>query len=57
MIYVDLPFQPMLILGSVQACNDLLEKRSNIYSDRVPIVMDDLYEHMVAGQNSSLFLS
>ncbi|KAF5346843.1 hypothetical protein D9756_010614 [Leucocoprinus leucothites] len=33
-IYVDAAGQPIIVLSSLKACNDLLSKRSNIYSDR-----------------------
>ena len=41
-VYLDLPFQPTLILGSAKASLDLMEKRSHLYSDRVPCRMDEL---------------
>ncbi|KAH8103571.1 cytochrome P450 [Cristinia sonorae] len=34
-IFLDIPTRPTIILGSAKACFDLLDKRSNIYSDRV----------------------
>ena len=40
--YLDIPTQPVLVLNSAQAVFDLLEKRSEIYSDRPLIVMDEL---------------
>ncbi|THH30749.1 hypothetical protein EUX98_g3443 [Antrodiella citrinella] len=33
-IFIQLPTLPMVILGSVKAATDLLEKRSQLYSDR-----------------------
>ena len=33
-MYVQLFSWPAVVLGSVQAAQDLFEKRSNIYSDR-----------------------
>ncbi|TCD66224.1 hypothetical protein EIP91_001627 [Steccherinum ochraceum] len=41
-IYVDLPIRPIVILGSVKAAVDLLEKRSNIYSSRARSLMIEL---------------
>ncbi|KAI0078417.1 cytochrome P450 [Panus rudis PR-1116 ss-1] len=34
LVYLDLPLRPTVILGSAKAAFDLLEKRSDIYSDR-----------------------
>lgn len=45
-ILVRLPIQPTIILCSAQAVFDLLDKRSNIYSDRPRSVMDQLYEDL-----------
>lgn len=39
---MDLPQQPTVVLGSVQAALDLMEKRSHIYSDKPVFVMDEL---------------
>ena len=33
-VYVDLPGQPTIVLNSIKAGFDLLDKRSDIYSDR-----------------------
>jgi hypothetical protein len=33
-IYIDAAGTPIIILNSLEACNDLLEKRSTIYSSR-----------------------
>ncbi|TCD64487.1 hypothetical protein EIP91_004048 [Steccherinum ochraceum] len=41
-VFVHLPMQPTLILGSATAAFDLLDKRSNIYSDRIVSHMLDL---------------
>ncbi|KAK7692344.1 hypothetical protein QCA50_003969 [Cerrena zonata] len=41
-IYMTIPRQQTIILGSFQAVSDLLEKRSDIYSDRTHTVMNDL---------------
>ncbi|GJE84149.1 cytochrome P450 [Phanerochaete sordida] len=38
-IYLNLAGTPMVVLNSAQAVNDLLEKRSSIYSDRPVTVM------------------
>ncbi|KAI0078413.1 CyP450 monooxygenase [Panus rudis PR-1116 ss-1] len=42
LVYLDLPMRPTIILGSAKAAYDLLEKRSDIYSDRHVSVMIDL---------------
>ena len=42
-VLVRLPIQPTIVLCTVQAVFDLLDKRSNIYSDRPRSVMDQLY--------------
>ncbi|KAH8105130.1 cytochrome P450 [Cristinia sonorae] len=34
LVFVDLPFKPIVLIGSVEVAKDLLETRSNIYSDR-----------------------
>lgn len=41
-IYIQIPKQSIIILGSARAATDLLEKRSDIYSDRPKIVMHEL---------------
>ena len=41
-IYLDLPNQPTVVLNSASAATDLLEKRSDIYSDRPISVMQRL---------------
>ncbi|KAK7692396.1 hypothetical protein QCA50_004021 [Cerrena zonata] len=41
-IYLQIPKQSIIILGSARAATDLLEKRSDIYSDRPKIVMHEL---------------
>lgn len=41
-VYVHLPLQPTIVLGSVQAAMDLLDKRSALYSSRQTLVMDGL---------------
>lgn len=41
-VYIDIPTQPIIVLGSADAAFELLEKRSDIYSDRPRLVMDDL---------------
>lgn len=38
-VFIDLPGRPTLILGSVKAATDLLDKRSHLYSDRIPTIM------------------
>ncbi|CAE6542019.1 O-methylsterigmatocystin oxidoreductase [Rhizoctonia solani] len=41
-IYLSIMGQPLVVLNSAQAASDLLDKRSNIYSDRInaPMVTD-----------------
>lgn len=39
---MKIPKQTTVILGSFQAVSDLLEKRSDIYSDRNHTVMNEL---------------
>lgn len=39
MVYLNVFGRPMLILNSLKACTDLLEKRSAIYSDRPRMIM------------------
>lgn len=41
-LLVKLPLRATLILCSAKAAFDLLDKRSNIYSDRPRSVMDEL---------------
>lgn len=41
-MYLEVFGQPIIILGSHEAAVDLLEKRSAIYSDRIPFVMTRL---------------
>ncbi|KXN83066.1 O-methylsterigmatocystin oxidoreductase [Leucoagaricus sp. SymC.cos] len=38
-IYLDVAGMPFIVLNSLKACNDLLEKRSNIYSNRFHMTM------------------
>ena len=42
-MHLDLLGQSMIVLGSMQSASDLMEKRSNNYSDRPSSVMVDLY--------------
>ena len=42
-ICLQLPTRTIMILGSVDAATELLEKRSHLYSDRVRFVMVELY--------------
>lgn len=42
MFYLDIPKQPTIVLDSAEAAIELLEKRSDIYSDRTQYVMDEL---------------
>lgn len=41
-LYIDVPLQPMIVLDSANAAFELLDKRSDIYSDRPMLVMDEL---------------
>ncbi|TCD67847.1 hypothetical protein EIP91_011909 [Steccherinum ochraceum] len=41
-VHLDLPVKPIVMLGSLKAANDLLDKRSQIYSDRPQSVMLEL---------------
>ncbi|KAJ7058076.1 cytochrome P450 [Mycena amicta] len=42
-MYLKIPRQSLLILDSIQAATDLLDKRSAIYSDRPPFPLYDLF--------------
>ena len=42
-MHLDLLGQSMIVLGSMESASDLMEKRSNNYSDRPSSVMVDLY--------------
>ncbi|TCD66265.1 hypothetical protein EIP91_001594 [Steccherinum ochraceum] len=42
MIYISLPLQPTIIVGSYKIARELFDRRSGIYSDRIPLVMDEL---------------
>lgn len=42
LVFLHLPFQPTLVVGSVKIAFDLMEKRSHLYSDRMPCRMDEL---------------
>ncbi|KAJ3555333.1 hypothetical protein NM688_g2635 [Phlebia brevispora] len=41
-LFIQLPSQPAVILNTVEAARDLLDKRSSIYSDKPQTVMDEL---------------
>jgi len=41
-VWLDLPMQPTLVVGTAEAAFDLMEKRSHIYSCRQVTVMDEL---------------
>ncbi|KAH8093203.1 CyP450 monooxygenase [Cristinia sonorae] len=41
-IFLQLPTQPVIVLGSAKAVSDLLDKRSNLYSDRVTSVVVEM---------------
>ncbi len=42
MVFLQLPFQPTIIVDSTKVAIDFMEKRSSIYSDKPPSVMDEL---------------
>ena len=42
LIYMDIMGQSVVVINSLKIANDLLDKRSNIYSDRPKIVMTTL---------------
>ena len=42
LIYVNILGQDTLIIGSFDVASDLLEKRSNIYSDRPVLTLDEM---------------
>lgn len=53
-VLLDLPVRPIVMLGSLKAANDLLDKRSHIYSDRPQSVMLELYvPHTLSWQLNS----
>ncbi|THH33282.1 hypothetical protein EUX98_g930 [Antrodiella citrinella] len=41
-VFLDLPMQPILVVGSAKAAMELLEKRAGIWSDRVPSIIIEL---------------
>ncbi|KAH8100146.1 CyP450 monooxygenase [Cristinia sonorae] len=41
-IFLQLPMQPAIVLGSAKAVSDLLDKRSNLYSDRITSVVAEM---------------
>ncbi|THH19224.1 hypothetical protein EUX98_g8816 [Antrodiella citrinella] len=41
-VYLDLPMQPTLVLGSAKAAIDLFDKRSNLWSDRTRSIILEL---------------
>jgi len=43
-IFLDLPFQPVIIVGSVKASMELFDKRSHLYSDRKRSVMVEMMD-------------
>ena len=43
LVYLDLPNQPTIIINSLEAANELMERRSRNYSDKPEMVMDKLY--------------
>ena len=42
-VYMLLPFQPVIILNSTRAALDLMDKRSSIYSDKLFTTLDEMY--------------
>ena len=43
LIFLDLPMQPAIVINSLTAATELMEKRSRNYSDKPTVVMDELY--------------
>ncbi|KAF7791178.1 hypothetical protein EIP86_002189 [Pleurotus ostreatoroseus] len=41
-LFMQLPSQPVIIVNTVEAANDLMYKRSSIYSDKPQTIMDEL---------------
>ena len=41
-IFLQLPMQPIIILGSVSAAIELLDKKSQLYSNRIRSIMMEL---------------
>ncbi|THH29812.1 hypothetical protein EUX98_g4360 [Antrodiella citrinella] len=41
-IFLDMPLQPILVVGSAKAALELLEKRSNLWSDRISLIIIEL---------------
>ena len=50
-MWLDIPTRPILVLGSAEAVTDLLEKRSDIYSDRPQNIMNELYVFISISRN------
>ncbi|KAH8105245.1 cytochrome P450 [Cristinia sonorae] len=42
LLFIDLPFRPIIVIGSAKVANDLLDNRSTIYSGRPYSVMMEL---------------
>lgn len=42
LIFLDLPSQPILLIGSAKTATSIMDSRSNIYSDRPRSVMAEL---------------
>ena len=47
LIFLDLPMQPAIVINSLTAATELMEKRSRNYSDKPIVVMDELYVGIV----------
>ena len=41
-MYLNVPKQPIVVLNNPEVVFELLEKRSDIYSSRTEVVMDEL---------------
>ncbi|KAF5367913.1 hypothetical protein D9757_007761 [Collybiopsis confluens] len=56
LIYLNVFGKPVLVLNSIEAINDLFEKRSNNYSDRPQRIMGNLsgYGHSLALRNNDV---
>ncbi|KAH8102190.1 cytochrome P450 [Cristinia sonorae] len=42
LVFVEIPMQPNIIVGSFKVCVELFDKRSQIYSDRIPPAVVDM---------------
>jgi hypothetical protein len=47
LVYLEVFGQPIILLNSPKAAKDLLEQRSAIYSDRPPLVSENIRCHRI----------